>query len=533
MNISKLQKLYLEGVYHSTTPSKDEPAADKLNNPEELKKVEELETKIGLGKIILYEKAPYLGRILSKLKVNIVNSENKDIQTMAVDDRGNIYINPSWSNKLSNQEFYGVFAHEALHIANGTFLRKGDRDPYIWNVATDAQMNWALARDGFQLPKDGIRPDVQTGEFEIPTNPPAIIKVLDQKGYPLSSEDIYNQLVKVTKTQPPPPPKPGNQGQGPQGKNQGQGKGQGQGQGQDQGQGKGQAQGKGQGKEPGQGQGQGAGTWEDFFKELDNKTDKHLTDEEAAKVKKDVEQALTPEEIKQLEQERRQDIAAGTEEAKRRASAQRGSGVGGIRGLISKSIPVNVDWRGVIKRYLTGANSSAKTWLKPSYRGLAGGYQAPGKTQTNLKLDAIFALDTSGSIGTEELSQAANYAKQMAAIATNLNVRILLWHDKAYYISPPLTSKGALEGTFKKMSTVSGGTNMSSVAALLQNLKIKPRVTIYITDGFTEDNPTVPPGDRLFVIVNNATDDEAFREQIQKRYKGKGQIVFTPSLIDK
>lgn len=502
MRLRKLETLY-EALVHSTTPTPDAPAANKLSDPEERKLVDALEAKIGVAKVALYDKAPYLGRIISKLKIKIVNSDSQEVQTMAVDNNNNIYINPAFSNKLTDPEFYGVFAHEAFHHANGTFFRKGNRNHKLWNIATDAQMNWALTRDGFKLPKEGIIPSPE-GEWVIPDTGD-VIKVVDAKGYPLSCEEIYDQLVKVVKN-PPKDQKGGGKGQKQKSDSQGK-------------------------PEKGEGEATEGSGWDEILEKLDNKTDKHLTDEEAKRVNKDVEEALTEEELKQLERERIADLRAGQEEEKRKGSATRGVGTGSIRGVIKKSIPVHVDWKGIIRRYLVGANSSAKTWLKPNIRGLAGGYSAPGKTQTNLKLDAIFALDTSGSIGDAQLQQAAGFAKQMAAAATNLNVRIVLWHSTAYYMSQPLTSKGALESTLTKIVTQSGGTYISSVAAMLQKNKITPKVTIYITDGYTEDNPAVPPGERLFVVVNSqALQDDSTKAKIEALYKGKGQIVFVPDL---
>ena len=545
MNYKVFQQLY-ESIAHSTTPTKDEPAADNLLDPKEKALVEEVEARIAHAKLVLYDKAPYLGRRLSRLNVKIVKSDSPEVPTMAVDDRGNIYVNPDFSGKISVPEFYGVFAHEAMHHANGTFLRRENRNPYIWNLATDAQINWALLRDGFQLPKGAILPDVNSGVYKLPNSkPPAQINVLDAKGAPISCEEIYEQFVKIMKTQPPPALPGGQNGQpdsgpgpkGPQdpgetgtpgrfptggpgvqpgkpGKNPTSGQG-----------------GKSEGKPEDKPGGKGAGSWEDYFKGLDNKTDKHLTEAEAAKVKKgEVEKALSAEEIKELENQRRNDIRAGEQEAKRRAQAARGQGVGGIRGIVSKSIPIKVDWKGVIRRYLTAANSSVRTWLKPNIKAMAGGYQSPGKTTSPLKLEAIFAIDTSGSIGSEELSQAANFARQIAAETTNINVRIVLWHSLAYWISQPLTSKGALETTLSKMVTQSGGTELGSVADLLAKQKIRPKVTIYITDGYTESRPRMPPGEHLFIVVNNAAQQEEFKAKIAELYKGQGQIVFVPSL---
>ena len=125
------------------------PAADALkDDPQEQALVRDLQNRISYGLALINRRFPDLGVILSKLNVRIVNSNDPIVTTMAVDPMGNLYINPKFSDTLSEGEFYGVLAHEALHHANGTFWRKKDRDHTLWNIAT-------------QVPGSGSNPNVR------------------------------------------------------------------------------------------------------------------------------------------------------------------------------------------------------------------------------------------------------------------------------------------------------------------------------------------------------------------------------------
>ncbi len=212
-----------------------------------------------------------------------------------------------------------------------------------------------------------------------------------------------------------------------------------------------------------------------------------------------------------------------------RGTATRG---GAIRKVIAKSIPYTVDWKSVIKRYLRVADNAVKVWSKPGLKGLAGGYAQQGRIPNPNKLDAIFAIDTSGSVGQEQLEYACKIAKEMALGAKNLKVRIVLWHGIAYWISDVITSFGALDETIANITMEQGGTNMSSVAELLEKRNIKPYVTIYITDGYIEEGvPKVPPSKNLVVIVNNAARDEEFRANMAAKFAAaKAEVVATPEL---
>ena len=589
MNISKLQEIYetfhgsqpvryekvriLKRLNEATTPPdpKKDSDLDKAikKTAEEMgmggsispEKEQELIDKVGVkivgGKMKLYQVSPELGRILAGLKINIVPANDQRIKTMAVDDYGNIYINPSFSDELSDNEFYGVFAHEAFHIASRSFLRKGSREHYLWNLATDAVMNWYLLKDGFELPKGGILPDVNTGIFKFPFNDPKTgkpieITVFNPDGSVASAENVYEQLVKIRDSLPPQPPD--------------QGEGEGEGEGEDEGEGGGKPDKPGKPGKPGK-SGKGTGSKADdkvvvkpdgtvtvngkpvkvdrsifdkAVKDTASKTDTHLTKEEAQQVNKDVKE-LTPEEQAKIEKEIIDNLKKGKQEAdqQRKSSRTYGSSgqIGGLRDFVKRLIPPDaVNWRGIIAAYLQHANSSVPTWMKPSRRGMAAGVPLPSRGSNPNKLHAIFAVDTSGSVGDEQLYVACNYIRKVADNAKNLDVRICLWASQAYYMSPNITDKGALESTLKniKKFVKSGGNAISDVDRLIKQYKLNPVVTIYITDGQEEESSAAKLAQagkykKLFIIVNSFL-DEAMIENINNLFARFGRIVFTPNL---
>lgn len=81
--------------------------------------------------------------------------ERHDIPTAATDMR-NIYYNPAFFDGMPVEEIMGVLAHEVLHIALEHGLRRGGRDPRLWNIACDYAINLILIECGFVLPKGGL-----------------------------------------------------------------------------------------------------------------------------------------------------------------------------------------------------------------------------------------------------------------------------------------------------------------------------------------------------------------------------------------
>ncbi len=83
----------------------------------------------------------------------------RDVPTAATDGI-TIYINPDFWQPLSSAEQDGLLLHEVLHAALGHCLRRGERDPVVWNIAADIVINGIiLAEPGTALPKGGMRDD--------------------------------------------------------------------------------------------------------------------------------------------------------------------------------------------------------------------------------------------------------------------------------------------------------------------------------------------------------------------------------------
>jgi predicted metal-dependent peptidase len=123
-----------------------------------------LELKIQRCKYQLMKKSIFIGNVLARLKVCF----SIDIDTMAVDDYGNIYINPSYALKLTEEQVVGVLAHEAMHVITLSFFRKRGRDHQLWNVATDYIMNMYLFQDGFVMDEGGCDPVKKGDKWIIP-----------------------------------------------------------------------------------------------------------------------------------------------------------------------------------------------------------------------------------------------------------------------------------------------------------------------------------------------------------------------------
>ena len=91
-------------------------------------------------------KYPFFGSVLA----NVGYKESRDISTASTDGE-TIYYNPEFLESISVEEQIFIFAHEVCHIAFNHILRSEDKDPELWNVATDGVVNQLLKRDGLKM----------------------------------------------------------------------------------------------------------------------------------------------------------------------------------------------------------------------------------------------------------------------------------------------------------------------------------------------------------------------------------------------
>lgn len=175
---------------------------------------------------------PYFGYLLSKINIIVVDP-NSHLNTMAVDQYHNLYINPEFTSRLVNgleeaifdddvqtanandptlQEFnalpvgsklfLGVIAHEIMHIFKDHVARGHDKTQMViwggqqislWNIATDIEINDELIyKWGYYMSKNVIltNPD---GTYEFNGT------MLPCRGK--TPERIYRELLALTPIQ--------------------------------------------------------------------------------------------------------------------------------------------------------------------------------------------------------------------------------------------------------------------------------------------------------------------------------------------
>jgi len=159
-------------------------------------KIKTAEDKILKAKIKLQSKSPFFSYLSYFL--NIKKLKDKQIPesySMSIDVKGNLYYNPEWINKLSDDEVMGVLCHEIGHLAFLHLLRRNNRHREKWNITTDLAINSMLIKNGFSLPKCGLIPDYNDS-FDFP---PHIFgkKVKLNEVHKKTAEELFDELPEM------------------------------------------------------------------------------------------------------------------------------------------------------------------------------------------------------------------------------------------------------------------------------------------------------------------------------------------------
>jgi predicted metal-dependent peptidase len=110
--------------------------------------LEAVEAKLTKARTQLILDKPFLGNLVLRLPLKVAGTW---CQTSATDAK-NFYYNPSFIDKLDNQQTKFVLIHEALHCALTHFARRGTRDKHKWDLACDFAINPLLVKEGFRPP---------------------------------------------------------------------------------------------------------------------------------------------------------------------------------------------------------------------------------------------------------------------------------------------------------------------------------------------------------------------------------------------
>jgi predicted metal-dependent peptidase len=219
------------------------------------------------------------------------------------------------------------------------------------------------------------------------------------------------------------------------------------------------------------------------------------------------------------QQEAIADIKTKILDARKEAEKSRGSGGGTPRWFDKNLFKSKTNWKQILHDFITNNSQQYYDWGRPNKRAMAAGYYAPKSTTVESDIEAVIAIDTSGSMTGPVLNQ---FITEIIAIMNsflNAKLTLLFWHTSVYKRVDIDTSEQDVQTAAKILVGVGaeeGGTHLSSIKEYFTKNKIDTANMhlLVLTDGHVEQTPQLPiMAERPIFLINS---DSGTDEQVKK-----------------
>lgn len=180
-------------------------------------------------------------------------------------------------------------------------------------------------------------------------------------------------------------------------------------------------------------------------------------------------------------------IAEGVDKALREGGLLAGILGGNRSRQIEDLLEPKVDWREAFREFVLAqcVGKDEYSYRKFNARQMANDMYLPSTISETVG-EITVAIDTSGSIGGEELAAFAAELVSIAESVTPDKIRVLWWDTKVHGEQIFTGNYNGLEHMLKPMG--GGGTRVSSVSEYLVSKNVQTECVVVFTDGYVESN---------------------------------------------
>ncbi len=191
----------------------------------------------------------------------------------------------------------------------------------------------------------------------------------------------------------------------------------------------------------------------------------------------------------EMDADEQRELAQEIDQAIRQGALTAGKvGSGGNR-AIDQLLQPEVNWREVMREFITETcrGTDDSTWRQPSRRHMAMGILRPSGITERVG-ELVIGIDTSGSIGQQELTKCLSEIKGVCDTVKPESVRILYWDTKVCSEEVYGDVVGAC-GSLEQLTQTTkpkggGGTNVQCVPDYIRDNNINAQAVIVLTDGY-------------------------------------------------
>ena len=195
----------------------------------------------------------------------------------------------------------------------------------------------------------------------------------------------------------------------------------------------------------------------------------------------DFDSGMNPDEVKEMDEK--------IDRALREGALLAGRLGADVPRSISESLEPQVNWREVLREFISSSTkgNDEYTWRKFNRRVIANDIYLPSVEDETVG-EMVVAIDTSGSIGQEQINEFAAELLTICEAVEPESVRVLWWdtrvHGEQLFKSQDYRNIASL---LKPLG--GGGTRVGCVSEYIKSKAIKAECVIVFTDGYVESSP--------------------------------------------
>lgn len=216
----------------------------------------------------------------------------------------------------------------------------------------------------------------------------------------------------------------------------------------------------------------------------------------------------TGEEAARAEEDWRVAVAQAAQQAK-----AMGKLPGNLARLVDEIVNPCLDWRVILRRFVQQTASNDYSWFPPNRRYIYQNLYLPSVRSNSLP-PMVIAVDTSGSIGSAEISQ---FASEITAILEEYKTSCQVLYCDADVSSVEEFSSDDLPLVLHPSG--GGGTDFVPAFNWVDEQGIIPSCLIYLTDGCCNSYPDEPCYPVLWAKTGRGMGEAPFGEEMEMRFE--------------
>lgn len=174
-----------------------------------------------------------------------------------------------------------------------------------------------------------------------------------------------------------------------------------------------------------------------------------------------------------------------------------------IERIITEMLDVKTPWHEILERYMQGKVRDGYSWNRPNRRFIGTGVYLPGTDYIPRMGELVIGVDTSGSIGQQELNEFNAHINRILHSCVPEKVTVIYCDAAVNSVAEytpddfPVTLK--LQG--------GGGTAFDPVFSYIDENGIEPEVVVYLTDGYGNQNSFTTKHETVWLTTHSINFD--------------------------